>query len=663
MRGHQERTDVPATDPDPTQAHLRELFASVAERIAEMAEGALTFPPLEAGEHDESRLRLLCDRLGLTEAEVALLACAVAPSLDFRFARLFADTDRGLSRPSPRVDVLATLCGLSLWTPEVRDVLGEDGALRRARLWEIIGTGPLPTRTISVPDRLVDFLIGGSGVSLRVGRAAAAVAAVDVPEVGQVVQLIAAGAPLIWLRDPSGHTGASIGATAAATIGLAPVVIDLELIPKGAAAGAGSEGGSEGGSGDLHRVVDDAIREAVLSDGAIVICGLDPARDAALISTLGRQPCPLVLVSVEAWDPSRFAVVASQVTVRPLDAVVRRNVWSAALIEAGIAVNDEELLDLSTLRVGPGQISVAVATATTLAIARGDIPSAIHARLGALSYGAGKLERLATRIEPRATFDDLILPQMLLDDLRSIPGWMRTRHIVRSEWGMDRGARSARGITCLFAGPSGTGKTLAAEVLAHSLGVELFVIDLSQIVDKYIGETEKNLERVFHDAEGVNGVLLFDEADALFGKRSEVQSAHDRHANVEVAYLLQRMERYDGIAVLTTNLRNNLDEAFTRRLDVILSFPEPGAADRLALWQRHLPSTVPFSTDVDLAVLAEHLVVTGGIIRNITMVAAHAAAIAGSPVSMTNLVEASAREYRKVGRLFNIAALRRWVVE
>lgn len=158
----------------------------------------------------------------------------------------------------------------------------------------------------------------------------------------------------------------------------------------------------------------------------------------------------------------------------------------------------------------------------------------------------------------------------------------------------------------------------------------------------------------------MNGVLLFDEADALFGKRSEVQSAHDRHANVEVAYLLQRMERYDGIAVLTTNLRNNLDEAFTRRLDVILSFPEPGAADRLALWRRHLPSTVPFSADVDLAVLAEHLLVTGGIIRNITMVAAHAAAIAGSPLSMTHLVEASAREYRKVGRLFNIDALRGW---
>jgi SpoVK/Ycf46/Vps4 family AAA+-type ATPase len=207
------------------------------------------------------------------------------------------------------------------------------------------------------------------------------------------------------------------------------------------------------------------------------------------------------------------------------------------------------------------------------------------------------------------------------------------------------------GVTCLFAGPSGVGKTLSAEVLAHELGVDLYTIDLSQVVDKYIGETEKNLERIFTEAEGVNGVLFFDEADALFGKRSDVQSAHDRHANVEVAYLLQRMERFDGVAVLATNLRGNLDEAFTRRIDVILQFTEPDVDERLQLWQLHLPPKLPVADDLDLPLLAKALDITGGVIRNITLAAAYIAAADGRPLAMADLVTAARREYRKVGRL------------
>jgi SpoVK/Ycf46/Vps4 family AAA+-type ATPase len=213
------------------------------------------------------------------------------------------------------------------------------------------------------------------------------------------------------------------------------------------------------------------------------------------------------------------------------------------------------------------------------------------------------------------------------------------------------GAGRGRGVTCLFAGPSGVGKTLSAEVLAHELGVDLYTIDLSQVVDKYIGETEKNLERIFTEAEGVNGVLFFDEADALFGKRSDVQSAHDRHANVEVAYLLQRMERFDGVAVLATNLRGNLDEAFTRRIDVIVQFTEPDVDERLRLWQLHLPPTLPVADDLDLPLLAKALDITGGVIRNVTLAAAYMAAAEQRPLSMADLVTATRREYRKVGRL------------
>ena len=194
---------------------------------------------------------------------------------------------------------------------------------------------------------------------------------------------------------------------------------------------------------------------------------------------------------------------------------------------------------------------------------------------GARAQNAAGLERLARRVEPRVTWSDLVLPAGVVEQLRELTGRARHRDLVLDEWGMARTSLKGRGVTALFAGDSGTGKTMSAEVIAGSLGLDLYVIDLSTIVDKYIGETEKNLDRVFTEADRVNGVLLFDEADAIFGKRSEVKDARDRYANVEVAYLLQRMEQFDGMAILTTNLRANVDEAFLRRLDAIVDFPLP----------------------------------------------------------------------------------------
>jgi SpoVK/Ycf46/Vps4 family AAA+-type ATPase len=226
---------------------------------------------------------------------------------------------------------------------------------------------------------------------------------------------------------------------------------------------------------------------------------------------------------------------------------------------------------------------------------------------------------------------------------------------------MGGSASHGSGLTALFAGDSGTGKTLSAEVVAADLGLDLYVIDLATVVDKYIGETEKNLDRIFSEADRVNGVLLFDEADAIFGKRSEVKDARDRYANVEVAYLLQRMERFDGIAILTTNLRANLDDAFLRRLDVIVDFPMPEEADRLRLWERHLPPIVPREADVDLAFLAAAFKLSGGNIRNVCLQAAFYAAAADRPLSMLDLVRGTEREYQKLGRLTHVEEFGDWI--
>ena len=215
------------------------------------------------------------------------------------------------------------------------------------------------------------------------------------------------------------------------------------------------------------------------------------------------------------------------------------------------------------------------------------------------------------------------------------------------------GTKGARGIgvTALFAGDSGTGKTMSAEVVAGDLGFDVYVIDLSTVVDKYIGETEKNLDRIFTEADRVNGVLLFDEADALFGKRSEVKDARDRYANVEVAYLLQRMERFDGLAILTTNLRANVDEAFVRRLDAIVDFPMPEEEHRRRLWEQNLVPGLPVADDIDLDFLARQFRISGGNIRNVCVMAAYLAAAEDRAVGMADLVRATEREYRKLGRL------------
>jgi SpoVK/Ycf46/Vps4 family AAA+-type ATPase len=272
-------------------------------------------------------------------------------------------------------------------------------------------------------------------------------------------------------------------------------------------------------------------------------------------------------------------------------------------------------------------------------------------KAGARAQNAAGLERLARRIQPAVGFQDLVLPPDAMAQLKELLTRARYRELVLDVWKMGGPSARRRGLTALFAGPSGTGKTMAAEVLAGELGLDLYTVDLATVVDKYVGETEKNLDRIFAEAERVNGVILFDEADALFGKRSEVSDAHDRYANVEVAYLLQRMELFEGIAILATNLRANLDEAFTRRLDALVDFPEPEEEYRRRLWERSLGTTMPRDGNLDLDFLASAFKLSGGAIRNIVVAAAYAAADLQRPISTADLIRATQREYLKMGLL------------
>jgi hypothetical protein len=270
---------------------------------------------------------------------------------------------------------------------------------------------------------------------------------------------------------------------------------------------------------------------------------------------------------------------------------------------------------------------------------------------GAREASSSRLGTLAKRLKPTYTWGDLVVPDRQLDALHSISSYLRHRDQVLTDWGYERRVAKAQGLKILFAGESGTGKTMAAQVLASDLGLDIFQVDLATIVSKYVGETEKNLGRIFEAAQGSNAILFFDEADAMFGKRSEVTDAKDRYANIEVAYLLQRMETYSGAVILATNFRRNIDDAFLRRLDFVIDFPFPEAGDRERLWRGLVPPEAPLARGVDFALLAQRFKLSGGAIRNCTLAAAFLAAEEGSTIDMAHLVRAVGVEYAKLGRL------------
>jgi SpoVK/Ycf46/Vps4 family AAA+-type ATPase len=357
-----------------------------------------------------------------------------------------------------------------------------------------------------------------------------------------------------------------------------------------------------------------------------------------------------VLVGNRPWDPT-WAREAALLLEAPVPSIGERHeLWLGSLNGDRPIGFDPAVVTLA-FRLAPDQIVRAAEAARRATVAAARPMTVADISSGARAQNAAGLERLARRIEPVASWADLVLPENVESQIHELTSRARHRDKVIGEWGMGGGNSRRLGITALFAGDSGTGKTMSAEVLAGDLGFDLYVIDLSTVVDKYIGETEKNLDRIFTEADRVNGVLLFDEADALFGKRSEVKDARDRYANVEVAYLLQRMESFDGLAILTTNLRANVDEAFIRRLDAIVDFALPEQEHRRLLWERNLPAAVPKADDIDLDFLARRFKLSGGDIRNICVAAAYLAAAADRPVAMADLIRATEREYQKLGRL------------
>ncbi|MET8509409.1 ATP-binding protein [Streptomyces sp. NPDC004787] len=597
----------------------------------------------------------LARAFGLSALDLNILLAALAPEVDRGFEALYGYLNDDVGRRRATVGLALDLAGTGPADPAARDRFHPAAPLRAGGLLHVEDEDrPLPGRALRVPERVVAHLLGDDG-------------RLDPVLTGAGVELLPP------VDGPYGEEDGPDGRLAARIAAAGPITVHLrERVPGATADTVVTALRASGrpvlrhrpGTADAEtgRVL---LREARLRGAAVVVEPL-PAAPGPLVRALTAGATTVVLAGTEAPDPAWTPAAPLVCLEAPGAAGTSVERWRRELEGTGAAASDADRrtepvgdgFDLAEAvapyRLGGEQIRRAAGAARALAAFEGGALTRAHVQRGARLVSAPLLDSRARRVRPAVGFADIVLPEEPLSLLHELTGRARHRDRVLGEWRLRTGGGRGRGVVALFAGESGTGKTLGAEVVAGELGLDLYVVDLSAVVDKYVGETEKNLERIFAEVDRTDCVLLFDEADAVFGKRSEVRSSHDRYANLESAYLLQRLEAFDGIAVLTTNLRANIDEAFTRRLDLVVDFPFPDPAQRLALWQSCLTG-VPMAEDLtaEIKAVAEEFDLAGGAIRSAAITAAYLAATRGPAATVTpdDLRAGARREYLKAGRL------------
>lgn len=656
---------VPEDEPEARESELladelAELEAVIGQRLASARDSGYQPPLVELGA-----------RLGLSSLEQDLLILAAAPEFDRRYERVFGYLQDDMGRKLPSLGLGLTVCASgtsgSPSGPAVRRVISAAAPLRRWRLLELLDDG-LPTPWLAKPmrldERLVGHLLGDTAADARIADlllpdasrpqrwplTARAASARDT--LAQLLDDWAAPAadrarPLLYLHGAPGSGAVALFEQAVRGLGFPVLKADLE-------------------AGGLEPEERAALlcREAVLRGAALCLRGIESLFDAdrggafrrALERGAATGPGPVALVGRGPW---RWSLPAPPLVLRtlglaPATLSEQLDIWRGLLAGTDTPVDIdatglERLVSRRPLPVArildAWRLAVDRAGLRGDAIGLQDLEHACHT--GAHVPQSG----LTRRIEPRHGWSDLVLPPAQLSQLRALCSQATHRATVYGVWGFERRLSLGKGISALFSGPPGTGKTMAAEVIAADLDLPLLAIDLSQVVSKYIGETEKNLRVLFDQAAEAHAILFFDEADALLGKRSAIGDAHDRYANTEVAYLLQKMEEFEGITILATNLRQNMDEAFTRRMRFVVDFPFPEEDDRLRIWEGVWPAQVPRGPDIDLARMARQFRFAGGNIRNIAVASAFLAAAEGRPVAMGHLLHSARGELQKMGRL------------
>ena len=629
-----------------------EAIAEISGLIVEAAARHDRRTSLALAQGIELRLVTLAERLGLSPLEIGVVMLALSPEIDRRYGRLFGYLNDDASVRAPTVDLVFDLyCGSLAERACARRVFE---ASRPLGAWRVVHLAPrspgaaLLDMVIELEPAVAGYLLGGDSIDEAIRRAATVVdGGAEPPVVDELTLadieaaarlLSAESGPVIHLLGSDLTDCRRVAVFLAANASTGAELLSLDL----------TEVGDEGNAADLTAR---AIRDCRLHQRGLALelgDGCGPL--AAALDGFAQAGSGLVRFIITTSDeaPRRLETqIAMHRVVVPVPAVpARRRLWQASLNGSAEGVDLTELADRFSLT--GGQIATAAERAKAGAAARGAAAVDRSDLFASCRRQTGRsADKLVDRIESIHGWDDLVLPAAHKAQLRALENWVRYRPLVYDEWGFAKRIMLGRGLTVLFTGPSGTGKTMAAGILARHLGVEMYRVDLSTVVSKYIGETEKNLGSVFAAAESSNAMLFFDEADALFGKRSDVKDSHDRYANIEVSYLLQRTEAYDGVAILATNFGDNLDAAFSRRIQVTIEFPFPTIADRRRIWLALLADDVPMDADIDIGFLARQFPLTGGQIKNCALAAAFAAAADGGPVGMVHLVRAVAQELEK----------------
>ncbi len=615
------------------------LDAAVARRGGSWADATTALAALRADAPGLAalapRLDDLADAGALTGLDARLLGVAllaeVHPVAHLLTGLLAGDT--GAGRPTRALAL--ELAGASVADGAAHARLSARAPLRRAGLLRVEAGDTWSTGRVGVPGRVVGHVLGHRDAAPVVQDLLVEAVPVDAPGHEEVAAALTAGEPLVWVHAPTGAAGTGLAAAACRSLDVACLVVDLGRLP-------GRDDAPDAAA--VRTAVEAALLEAVLGRAVLVLAGAHRA-GPALDGLVRAAAVPVVAVGATVWDPRWAPALPPTVTAGRLTLAQRASRWAA------VTGPDAATPDVVALRMTPEEIVAVGRRARADADREGRDVRPDDVRRTARRLGGGAGSRVRGHGTP-ATLADLVLPDHTRREVERLVAWAQHRDDVLALGDLQGKGGKGTGISALFSGSPGTGKTLAAHVVAGALGMDLFQVDLSAVVDKYIGETEKNLERVFQQAESLNAILFFDEADALFGSRSAVTDAKDRYANQEVAYLLQRMEAAEGLTVLATNLRGNLDPAFARRLHFMIHFPDPDEPTRRALWEHHLaqlPGTDP-DDPVDVDLLAGVLDLCGGDIRNVVLAAAYDAIAARTPPGMRHVRAATEREVAKLGR-------------
>jgi hypothetical protein len=633
------------------QRHLMTALHAVKEALARYAGRTEPLPPSPAALPLDapSALEQVCVLFGLSSFERDVLVLCAGIELDASLAALCAEAQGDPARTAPTFGLALAALPEAHWS-----AITPQAALRYWRLVDVGSDHALMTSPLRIDERILHFLAGASQLDEHLRGFVYPLPGTALPLVPSHQALVAAieagwsqqhdegMLPVVQLCGTEGTAMRALALQVCARLGLRLYRMPASVAP--------------GGPHEFEVLVRLWEREVALTSSALLV-ELADAEEAAhkqtVLRFLEQVRGPVFLATPRRLAPTMRPMLAFDVG-RPTPAE-QHSLWHTALGDDTLRLNGQ----LGQITAQFDLSAAAIATIGRQASLSNTADLGTQLWQACRRQARPALDDLAQRIEAQATWDDLVLPAPQQRLLQDIARHVRHRQQVYEAWGFRRKSGRGLGISVLFHGISGTGKTMAAEVLAADLDLDLYRIDLSQVVSKYIGETEKNLRRVFDAAEAGGALLLFDEADALFGKRTEVKDSHDRYANIEVSYLLQRMEAYRGLAILTTNLKSTLDDAFTRRIRFMVSFPFPDADLRAAIWQCIFPLDTP-TEGLDVAKLAR-LNVTGGTVRNIALHAAFLAADAGEGVQMKHLQTAARLAFTKLEMPLPESLLRDWI--